>query len=266
MLEALQLPFVQRGLAEVLILSVPAGILGSWIVLRGLAFFSHAVGTAAFPGLVVTGSAGVSPPVGALGAAALFGATTGGLERRGRLGNDAVTAVVLTGFLAAGVILASDVFSSDPGTDQMLFGSLFLVTTTEIAISVLAAAAAVIANAVLGARWLASGFDPNRSITAGAGSAGLQAVLLVLVALTAAAVVPVVGALLVGALLVLPAATARLLTGRMASWQLLAVGLTALEGCAGVVLSVHLDLPPGPLIAVLAAAVFALAAAARSLK
>ena len=48
MLEPFQLPFVQRGLLEILILAVPAGLLGPWIVLRGLAFFSHAVGTAAF--------------------------------------------------------------------------------------------------------------------------------------------------------------------------------------------------------------------------
>jgi len=50
---ALQLPFVQRGLLEILILAVPAGLLGTWIVLRGLAFFSHAIGTAAFPGLIL---------------------------------------------------------------------------------------------------------------------------------------------------------------------------------------------------------------------
>ena len=53
MFEPFQLPFVQRGLVEVLILSVGAGVLGTWIVLRGLAFFSHAVGTATFPGLVL---------------------------------------------------------------------------------------------------------------------------------------------------------------------------------------------------------------------
>jgi ABC-type Mn2+/Zn2+ transport system permease subunit len=50
LLDPFTLPFVQRGLVEILILSVPAGLLGTWIVLRGLAFFSHAVGTAAFPG------------------------------------------------------------------------------------------------------------------------------------------------------------------------------------------------------------------------
>jgi len=59
------LPFVQRGLAEVLVLALAAGLLGTWIVLRGLAFFAHAVGTAAFPGLVLAAGLGFSALLGA---------------------------------------------------------------------------------------------------------------------------------------------------------------------------------------------------------
>ena len=69
MFEPFQLPFVQKGLIEVLILSVGAGVLGTWIVLRGLAFFSHAVGTATFPGLVLADGIGFSAPLGAFGVA-----------------------------------------------------------------------------------------------------------------------------------------------------------------------------------------------------
>src|SRR5256885_8618571 len=67
--EPFQLPFVQRGLIEVLALSIGAGVLGTWIVLRGLAFFSHAVGTATFPGLVLADGIGFSAPLGAFGVA-----------------------------------------------------------------------------------------------------------------------------------------------------------------------------------------------------
>src|ERR671939_419343 len=56
MLAPFHYAFVQRGVLEALLLSIPAGILGTWIVLRGLAFFSHAVGTAAFPGLALVGA------------------------------------------------------------------------------------------------------------------------------------------------------------------------------------------------------------------
>jgi len=256
MLEPFHLPYVQSGLLEIAILSLPAGILGSWIVLRGLAFYSHAVGTAAYPGLVLAGGLGFSAPLGALGAAAAFGAVAGALGRRGRLGNDALTALALAGFLAVGVILASDVFRSGADTDQLLFGSLFLVGRDEIAIAGLAAAATLLASLTLGPRWLAAGFE-------GRAPGASTAVLLVLVALTAAAMIPVVGALLIGALFVVPAATVRLVTSRMRSWQVGAVALVLVEGTFGLWLSVRLNAPPGPVIATLASAVFALVALGR---
>src|ERR671915_705416 len=106
MLEPFQQPFVQRGLVEVLILAIPAGLLGTWIVLRGLAFFSHAVGTATFPGLVLADGLGFAAPLGAFGAAVVFSAAASVLARRRPGEQDSLTAMVLVGCLAAGVILA----------------------------------------------------------------------------------------------------------------------------------------------------------------
>ena len=100
MLEPFQLPFVQRGLVEVLILSVGAGVLGTWIVLRGLAFFSHAVGTATFPGLVLADGLGFAAPLGAFGAAIVFTAGNALLGRSREQGRDSVVALVLVGCLA----------------------------------------------------------------------------------------------------------------------------------------------------------------------
>ncbi len=89
MLTPFQYVFVQRGLLEVLLLSVAAGLLGTWIVLRGLAFFSHAVGTAAFPGLVLADGLGFSAPLGAFAAALAFAF---GVERLARSRGAATTA------------------------------------------------------------------------------------------------------------------------------------------------------------------------------
>src|SRR3712207_7655480 len=82
MLDVFSLPFVQRGVAEVLLLSVGAGVLGTWIVLRGLAFLAHAVGTATFPGLVLADGLGFAAGLGALGSALLFALSLGTLGRR----------------------------------------------------------------------------------------------------------------------------------------------------------------------------------------
>jgi zinc/manganese transport system substrate-binding protein len=263
LIEPFQLPFVQRGLLEVLILAVPAGLLGSWIVLRGLAFFSHAVGTAAFPGLVLADGLGFAAPLGAFGAALAFTVGNAVLGRGRDRGRDSVVALVLVGCLAAGVILASDVFGSGANVETLLFGSLLLVDSGDVALAAVAAVATVAATVLLGGRWLAQGFDPG---AIGPREAGLlDVVLLGLIALATTAALSVVGSLLVSALFVVPAATARLLTARMRSWQLASVLLVAAEGTAGLWLSVRTDAPPGATIACVAGAIFAIVALAQAL-
>ena len=259
-----ELPYVQRGLAEVLLLSAGAGVLGCWIVLRGLSFYSHAVGTAAFPGLVLADGLSFAAPLGALAAAGAFAVLVVALSGRERLGPDVATALGLAGMLALGVILASDVFASGPGVESLLFGSLLLVEPRDLAIAGAVSAAAVVASLTCGRAWLAAGFDPGAARSLGVRSATFDAVLLGLVALVVTAALSALGALLVTALLVVPAATVRLWTSRLAPWQAATVALVAAEGTAGLWLSVELNAPPGATIATLAGAVFAAAAVIRA--
>lgn len=265
MLEPFQLPFVQRGLLEILILAVPAGLLGTWVVLRGLAFFSHAVGTAAFPGLVLADGLGFAAPLGAFGAAALFTVGNAALGRGADRERDSVVALVLVGCLAGGVILASDVFGSGANVETLLFGSLLLVDGGDIALAGAAAAATLVATALVGRRWLAHGFDPASAAASRWERPLLDAALLGLIALASTAALSVVGALLVTALFVVPAATARLLVRRMLTWQLASVALVAVEGTVGLWLSVKTNAPPGATIACVSGGVFALVALSRSL-
>ena len=129
MLAPFHFAFVQRGLVEILLLSVAAGLLGTWIVLRGLTFYSHAVATAAFPGLVIADGLALSAPLCAFVAAILFAAGVERLARGRGGGHDSLTALVLVGALALGVILASDVFHSGASVETLLFGSLLLIGT-----------------------------------------------------------------------------------------------------------------------------------------
>ena len=160
MLDPFQLEFVQRGVLEVLLLSGAAGLLGTWIVMRGLSFYAHAVGTAAFPGLVLADGLGFSAPLGAFAAALVFAFGVERLARRPRAGYDSLTALVLVAALAGGVVLASDVFQSGGNVDSLLFGSLLLTGTRDLVLAGAASAAAVAATLALGPRWLARGFDP----------------------------------------------------------------------------------------------------------
>jgi zinc/manganese transport system substrate-binding protein len=262
--EPFRYAFVQRGIVELVLLSICAGVVGSFVVLRGLAFFTHAVGTATFPGLVLADGIGFSALLGAAGSAIVFAAGVERGSRRPRAGYDSLTAVVLVGALATGVILASDVFHSGSNIETLLFGSLLVIGDQELVFAAAAAAAALVLGLLLGRRWLALGFDNDYARAVGLRSPLPDAALLVLIALSATVSVSAVGALLVTALFIIPAATVRLVTRRLVTLQAGTAALTAVEGVVGVWLSVEWNVPPGAAIAVVAGGCFALVALARS--
>jgi ABC-type Zn uptake system ZnuABC Zn-binding protein ZnuA len=172
---------------------------------------------------------------------------------------------VLVAALAGGIILASDVFHSGSNVETLLFGSLLLVGTGDIALAGGVSLLALLGTLLIGQRWLATGFDRDGADALGARSSVTDLVLIGLVALAAVASLSAVGALLAAALLVIPAATTRLLTTRMWTWQIATVLLVAAEGTAGLWLSVETNVPPGAAIAVLTGAIFVSTAAVRAL-
>lgn len=264
MLEAFDYPFMQRALVEVLVLSIAAGTLGTWIVVRGLAFYAHGVAAAAFPGLVLADGLGFSAALGAFGVALIFALTVGRLAARARSGHDALTALVLVAALAIGVVLASDVFESGANVETLLFGSLLAIGPDDVRLAVLVGVLALLATFTLGQRWLTVGFDPGAARSLGVRSPAADLALLVLIALAAVATLSAVGALLSTAMLVVPAATTRMLAGRMLPWQLATVALAAAEGVAGLWLAFETNAPPGATIAVIAGGVFVAVALARA--
>ena len=262
--DLLELPFLRDALVEVVLLAVAGGMVGAWVVLRRLAFFSHAVGSATFPGLVTADATGISPTL--LGLAVALG-YSGGVSRTARGGRDAAegTALLLVAALGTGVILASDVFESGAGVDRLLFGTLLGLDCSDLWLSGACAAVAAAPLSRSGGRGAPSGSIPTGPPSLGLPVAALDLALLALVALTAVAALPAVGALLVGAVFVLPAAAARVVARQrpgLVAWAL-AIGLA--EAVVGLYLAYWLDAPPGPPIAVLGAATYGVLAMAAAL-
>lgn len=258
-------PYMQRALVAVALLGVAGGLLGAWIVLRRLAFFAHAAGSATFPGLVVAGPWGIAPPVAALGAGLAFAGLLSRMTRRADTGADAATGLLLAAALALGSVLASDVYPSGAGVDSLLFGTLLGVSDRDLWLAGGVAALALFASAALARTWLATGFDPSGAPALGLDAARGDRLLLVLLAATVVATLPAVGALLVSTLLVVPAATARLLSGSLRTLLVVGVALAVAEGVVGLLLAYHLNLPPGPAIAVVGGGLFACVLAARTI-
>lgn len=249
MLEFVGPPFLQRAAIEMVLLSAVAGALGPWIVLRRLAFFSHAAGTGAFPGLVLAGAAGVAAPVGALAGAVGFAAGVQGLQRTRRVDPVLATGLLLVAALALGAVLASDVFRSGSGVDRLLFGSLIGVTDGDLALTAVVAVASMALAAAAGRRWLSSGFEDR----------GPGLLLLASVAVAVVVTVDAVGALLVTALLVVPAATVRLLSDDRRVLHAGTASLALITGLGGLWAAYALNVGPGPVIAVLGCGFFVVA-------
>jgi manganese/iron transport system permease protein len=257
-----ELPFLREALLELVLLALTGGVLGAWIVLRRLAFFTHAAGSATFPGLVVADASGVTPTLAGLAVALGY---AGGVERTGRGGREhgEGTALLLVAALAGGVILASDVFESGAAVDRLLFGTLLGLDSADLELSAIVAVMTAVAALALGRTWSAVAFDPDGAGALGLPVARADLLLLCLVAIAAVAAIPAVGALLVTAIYVLPAAAARMLTSTVGGLVACALGLALAEGVVGLYAAYWLDLPPGPPIAVLGAVVCLAAAALR---
>src|SRR5215208_563713 len=132
-----------------MLLAAAGGLLSAWVVLRRLAFFSHAVGSATFPGLVVADASGFSPLLAGLAVGLGY---AGGVERAGRAGREPseATALLLVAALGAGVVLASDVFRSGAAVDRLLFGTLLALGPADLALAGATVALAAIATVALG--------------------------------------------------------------------------------------------------------------------
>ncbi|MBJ7354978.1 MAG: zinc ABC transporter substrate-binding protein [Thermoleophilaceae bacterium] len=262
--------FAQRALLAVLLLALIAAAVGWAIILRDLPFFTHAVGTGAYPVLVLGILAGVSIAVSALigtlvfalllGLAAGIGRTRASGTSAGR--RDALTGLAVAAALALGAVLAARAGSENArlaiSPEALLFGSLLTIDTATLTVLAIVTVLVLTTAWFASDRWLAGGFDPG--VAGHLASSRSDIALLGCVAIGAGASLPVTGSLLAGALLIIPAATARMLTDRARHLPPLVFAIAVVEGVLGLYLSLNFDLPTGAAIAAVAGAGFFAAA------
>ena len=270
-LDALQLPFMLLALATVTVLAVAAGIVGLGISLREMEFVSDGLVHAVFPGLVIGaaigGSAGLLPGavIAALAAAVIFS----WLDHRGGAGSDAAIAVGLTGLFSLGVVLVSKQQGYAAQLQDLLFGHLLTVTTTQFWQIVVVATIAVVVMLCTGRAQLFRAFDAAGFEAAGFKIFRTDLALAVATALLVVVGVQALGVLMVVALLTVPMAVSRLLTKRLSLLVPLAIAVPLLAGAFGLwwsfVWSVKLGLSvsPGALVVLLLVVAYLLAVALR---
>lgn len=256
---------MQTALLEIGVLSVACGSLGAWVVLRRLAFLSHALGHCTFPALVVAALAGWSLVGTSLVAALIVALILGVLAGRRELADGVAVAIVLSTALAIGAVLVSGATDIGQRADTLLFGTLLGVTDADIWRSVAAAVLALAVAVGLGRPLLAATFDSDLAQTGGVPARLITLALLSSLAVTVSATVSIVGALMVSALILVPAATAALVARQLRTLIAASIALTFLAGTGGLWLAVRLDAPPGGCIAVVAVGAYLLVALAASI-
>jgi ABC-type Mn2+/Zn2+ transport system permease subunit len=248
---------------EAILIGVACGPLGCWVVFYRLAYSAESLAHSLFPGLVLAALAG-APLL--LGGGALAAAVAIALAGRVRgTGADNAVAVVITSMFGLGVLLALSP-SSPPGLQNLLFGDILGASDLDLALAAGLAALVVVALRLLHWRLLTAGFDPGGARALGASPAYAEAIVLVLLAAAILVAVQGMGNLLVVAVLVAPAATARMLTRRMATMMALAAAIAAGCGIGGLYASYYANIAAGAAIALAMVAAYVVVALSGTLR
>jgi ABC-type Mn2+/Zn2+ transport system permease subunit len=249
--------FFVRGILAATLAGALCGLVGVYIVLRGMSYIGHGLSHAIFGGFAASSVVGLNYYLGA-GAWGLASALAiNGLARSRRIGADAAIGVITTASFALGIALISIFGSRGASFDAALFGSVLGVRALDV--WVLAGTTLAVAAVVVGRyrMLLFATFDPEVADVSGVRVARADALLMVVLSASILVSLSVIGVTLVAAALVVPAVAARMLTDSFARMLVLAGALGGAGGCAGMYLSYHLDVPSGTTIVLTDALVFA---------
>jgi manganese/iron transport system permease protein/iron/zinc/copper transport system permease protein len=249
--------FFQKGLLVATISGALLGLIGVYVVLRGMSYLGHGLSHSIFGGFAASQLFAAQFYVvgaGLWGIVSALAITQ--VAKRSRLGADAAIGVISTASFALGVALFAKFGTSGPSFDNALFGSILGISTGQI-VAILAVSVLCVAFIVLAYRpLLFSTFDPDVAQVSGIRVVWVEAGLMVVLSLAILATLTVIGVTLVAAMLVIPAVIARMLTDAFGRMLVLSTIIGAVCGLVGMYLSYFAGVPSGTMIVLVGAALF----------
>ncbi len=255
-LEPLQFGFMQRGLAASVLVAVICGILGGFVVLKGLAFIGDALAHASFGGVALAFVLGFNIYLGAFVFALATALGIGAITRRGRVSSDTAIGVLFSGTFAFGILIISRVDGYTTDLFGYLFGDVLSITASDLWTILILGVVVLLLVAVFYRQLIFVGFDPTVAAAAGLRAGALNYLLLALLGATIVTAIQAVGIVLVVALLVTPAATAYLITRRFHHMIAASSGIGAVCAVLGIYLSYYLNVASGAAIILVATTLF----------
>ena len=252
--------FMRDALVASLLAVVTTSVIGTWVVLRGLAFLGDALAHGVLPGVAIAFVVGGNTTVGALMAALAMVLGVNALRTRSPLPEDTSIGVLFVGFLALAVVIMSTESASYAGDlNRFLFGSVTGITDADLIRQGIAAVVVVATVIVFHRAFLVLTFDETQAALLGLRPRLANIVLLALLAVAVVATFETVGNLLVFSFLIAPPAAAALLVRRVPLIMVTAVGLGALSAVLGLLINFHHGSAPSATMALVATGIFALA-------
>jgi zinc/manganese transport system permease protein len=231
--------------------ALSAGVIGYFVVLRGLSFAAHALSHIGFAGATGAVLVGVVPIVGLLAFTMSAGAVMGALGQRLR-GRDVTIGLVMAWSLGLGLLFTRLYKGSANLAIGILFGQIFGITSQDVAVTAVAGSLTVLLVLAVYRPLLFATLDEEVAEAKGVPVRALSIAFMVVLAVAVSEAVQVVGVLLIFALIVAPAAIAERFTTRPSRGVLMAAILAVLFTWAGLTVAYYVPYPVGFFITTIA--------------
>jgi len=259
LLAPLQYPFMLRALLASTVVGVLCAVMGTYVVLRGMAFLGDALAHAILPGVAIAYLLHGNLLVGALVAAVVIALSIGLFSKEGAIREDTAIGILFAAALSLGIALISSIRTYAVDLSHILFGNVLGVSPLDLWLTAGLGLLILLTVGVLFKPFMVISFDPVLAATLRLPATLLRNLMLVLLALTVVVSLQTVGVGLAAAMLVTPAATAYLLTRRLTSMMLVSAALGALSSVIGLYISYYANIVSGSAIVLVATAFFLVA-------
>jgi manganese/iron transport system permease protein len=263
LLSPLQYDFLLRGMLASVMVGIVCSVIGTYVVLRGMAFFGDALAHTILPGIalgyLISGNAREILFWWALGTAIVAALSIDAISKKAQLKEDTAIGIIFAGMFALGIALISTVRSYAVDLSHFLFGDVLGVSTQSLWLVIIFGGIVLLTVIAFYKEFTTISFDPVLALTLRLPVNLLNNLLLTLIAVTVAVSLQTVGVALMVAMLVTPAATASMLTKRLPSMMVLASVIASFSGVVGLYLSFYFSIASGSAIVLTATLLFILA-------
>lgn len=256
--DLLNYEFLQKALVTSVVVGIICGVIGSFIILRGMALMGDAISHAVLPGVAISYMLGINYFYGAVVTGILTALGIGIIDQNSRIKSDSSIGIAFSAMFALGIILITAAQSATDLT-QILFGNVLSVRDTDMWMTIAVGVIVLIAVVLFYKELLVTSFDETMAQAYGLKTRLIHYGMMVLLTLVTVASLQTVGVILVVAMLITPASTAYLLTNRLSIMIILASLFGALSSVVGLYISFLNNMPSGPVIALAATGLFIIA-------